>query len=298
MRCALLLTENELSGLGSAVLSERGEVVGVIVSQWAGDRAYVMAPLKQMPADLLALRGTDTPQWQQMDAATSSVLKPLEVRATATSLNISWNPDMVDTRLVRIWITNIENSFTSVIHAMADKGTAEVEVPEGIYAVCAFKEDEIAADQTEPETEDIQFVRVECPGAYTDYEYRDKVDIIALDSDVTPDENTAAVPVKDCTDIVGDEGKTLYLRVLSMYRVEEEITLPLMITLTAPDGQVYFHSARFIFVPSIQDNDVWYDNITQLMDDCRRMSGLKEGTYTVRYYIDGRRCGQAEIEIK
>ena len=77
---------------------------------------------------------------------------------------------------------------------------------------------------------------------------------------------------------------------VSSYSVEEKIdNETLLVTLTAPDGNIYHYESGWYYDPAIMERDEWYTTLdnTGLLEMLNR-NGYPRGTYELSMYIDGK----------
>lgn len=100
---------------------------------------------------------------------------------------------------------------------------------------------------------------------------------------------------------LSEEGSDLYLQVINTYDVDGEITLPMTVSLVAPDGQVYFEEMSYIFSPEYEQNDTFAVPVDELFAACRAFSGkgsYPAGEYALRYSIGGRAAGEYNFTLE
>lgn len=85
-----------------------------------------------------------------------------------------------------------------------------------------------------------------------------------------------------------DPDSTIFMQVRSTYQVEEEQSAMLLASLVTPEGCCFTMEGLFLFEPTLQQQDDWNLNITNLLDACVSYCGqLAAGEYTLSFYLDG-----------
>lgn len=80
----------------------------------------------------------------------------------------------------------------------------------------------------------------------------------------------------------------IFLQVRSSYQVEEEQTALLVTSLVSPEGCCFTLEGSFVFSPTLQDQDDWNINVTELFTSCAAYcGGLPGGEYTLSFYLNG-----------
>lgn len=100
--------------------------------------------------------------------------------------------------------------------------------------------------------------------------------------------------------VVQDENTDMYLQALNTYDVEETIECPMMVELTAPDGQFFFESYAYTFAQEYEAHDSYAIPVEGLFEICMEFSGgtLPTGDYTLRYIIDGKVAGECTFTLE
>ena len=97
-----------------------------------------------------------------------------------------------------------------------------------------------------------------------------------------------AVPEKITEELLRSGRACLYS--VSSYTVDEMIeNETLLVTLTAPDGNIYHYESGWYYDPAIMEKDEWYTDMdsTGLLEMLNR-NGYPRGTYELAMYIDGK----------
>lgn len=100
---------------------------------------------------------------------------------------------------------------------------------------------------------------------------------------------------------LADEASDVYLQIFNTYDVDGEITLPMTVALTAPDGQLYFKEMGYIFSPEYEAEDVFAVPVEELFASCVKFSGsgaLPGGEYVLRYTIGGKVAGDCRFVLE
>lgn len=91
---------------------------------------------------------------------------------------------------------------------------------------------------------------------------------------------------------LSDPDATFYFQTEDTYQVaQEDDDHTLLVSLHMPDGSVYYYHSGYVFMPEMNEKDLWAADITALLEDYASFTpeALRwpAGEYTVLYTIDG-----------
>ncbi len=90
------------------------------------------------------------------------------------------------------------------------------------------------------------------------------------------------------------------LQIHNTYDVDGEIELPMVMCLTAPDGQFYFYEGGYLFSPEYETSDDFCVSLADQWADCAAFSEgrrILPGQYTLSYYIGGELGGECTLTL-
>ena len=122
----------------------------------------------------------------------------------------------------------------------------------------------------------------------TDHQFRSITLAVAELQPDAPADAMPVVPEKITEEMLRSGRACLYS--VSSYSVEEKIdNETLLVTLTAPDGNIYHYESGWYYDPAIMERDEWYTTLdnTGLLEMLNR-NGYPRGTYELSMYIDGK----------
>lgn len=145
-------------------------------------------------------------------------------------------------------------------------------------------------------------VRLPDPAAFDLYAFRNAmIHLSAVPArEAEQAENTCLPPMESITlSALTDPDTAIFLQVRSTYQVEETQSAMLVATLETPEGCCFALEGTFGFEPSLQQQDDWNVNITELLDSCISYCGqLSPGEYTLSFYLDGSLGGAIGFELE
>ena len=132
----------------------------------------------------------------------------------------------------------------------------------------------------------------------TEYSFKSEVLAIAEMAENAPADAMPTVPEEITEELLRSGRGCIYS--VSSYDVDRIITsLPLLVTLTAPDGSNYRWESLWIYHPSYEQRDEWYElidatGLLEMLD----INGYPEGEYEMCMYIDGKLADTFTFTLK
>ncbi|MBE5804345.1 MAG: hypothetical protein E7316_07525 [Clostridiales bacterium] len=128
------------------------------------------------------------------------------------------------------------------------------------------------------------------PFALYDYKDTDIYLSCAPAAEAESFQNTFLPPMEITAEALADENTAIFLQVSSSYTVEKNEVADLLLTLTTPEGYIFFTESGFIFDASLQEKDMWNIPVSDMLDDYLSFNAtgvFAPGEYTLRYYLNG-----------
>lgn len=279
---ALTLSGEEGLLPGGLMADAKGNIVGLIVAQQM--EGYGMYTALEPDSLYLALTGDQA----------ASVYLPMEPTWEGGLLTLTWTDDVQrEGGFYNLTISAGENMYYTTYEVQADQRSLQLAVPPGnTYYTQVQWVDDGAQPQ---ELFWAVMTTYTLPGLpFQQYGFQQKCYLAfapggQVPTDVLPEPSVVTAA------LLADETQLPYLQVLNTYDVSEEITLPMTVSLTAPDGQIYFEEMSYIFSPEYELDDHFAVSVDALFTTCREFSlggTLSAGEYTLRYSIGDRVAGE------
>ena len=275
---------------GSPVMTDDGELVGLILAQYAeGNNRYMMLTadgLVQMLAEII----------QQTELAGVEAPEGLAITTEANRATIDWSEaefPKQEGQNAYVVISDTENTYLT--YFPADTGLTQVRMlltPGRTYVV-GFVISPDAPDRL-PE----KYAVISLPEAMPLTENGFRPILCALTAD--PADAVAAGKTPEVLERITEEqlrSGDLYFYSASTYQVAEEQQETLLVTLTAPDGNNYRYESGWIYGPEYQENDVWYFSLKEggLLDS---LEGNLKGQYRMAFYVGGALADSFTFEVE
>lgn len=283
---ALTLSGEEGVLPGGIMADEQGNIIGLVVSQQM--EGLGMYTALEPDSLYLALSG----------GGDASAFLPLEVTWDEGLLTLTWTDETRTDGAYLLTLTTEENRYYTSYELLPGEREALLAVSPGHTYYMQLQWVDVGSEAqdmlwsamtayTVPET------------AFTQYGFQQSCYLASAPAGQEVTEALAELsPVT--TTALTDEGSDLYLQVFNTYDVDGEITLPMTVALTAPDGQLYFEEMSYIFSPEYETDDVFAVPVDDLFAACRSFSGygtMPEGEYTLCYTIGGWVAGEYTFTV-
>lgn len=264
---------------GGVLVNANGQVTVMIVDRQAeGDGLYT-----GLAADVL----------QGVLTGEAGKALPLEFSWTGGLMTVQWADAPRTDGVYVLRIMAEENSYYRTIEFPHDQTQAELIVPPG-HAYCiqvqwAASSAEVKAllmsEMTRYAVPDRPFTAMdfsqECYLASAP-DGMDEISILQEADFVSVDTLTA-------------EGISPYMQIICTYaQTEETLEVPMTVSLTAPDGQLYYETMGFYFEPEYAAQDAFTVPLGDLFASCAKFSGqgtLPAGAYEIAWSIAGQSAG-------
>ena len=303
---ASLVSAREALLPGAALVDGAGRLIGITVAEWGegearyvaltGD-AFIQAVLETLIGELAPedSQGLGNDAWL-MDAALTYEEGVLTVDWRNCQLE-GLNEESVVTAYVLCPV----NSYYLYYTADPEQEEINLDVAPGYtYNVWVSVTDGEPNPGLSPEY--ALSVTIPDEGDFTDYGFTNECYLAWAPADETPEADAKLSALEPITaEALEDENVRLYLQVINTYAVEEELETSLTLVLQSPEGYVFHSMNGYIFMPEIQEEDVWNAEVTELFERYLMYNGsgsFAPGEYTLRYLIGGQWAGSVSFTLE
>ena len=292
----LLLSLSGDAPAGSLLLTEDGELAGIVTAQWAeGFHRVLVMKTEQIAMEMnraATLLG-NLPSWQE-------VPEGLNVTLNRNLVTIEWKdmalPEKKEDESVYMVVVDAGNTYLSFYPAETDERTLTLMLTPGRFYMVGP-----VASAGNPARLPERYALVSVPMAekLTEYHFRPVITAIAEGPEGGLKGAERPVPVDEVTEELLRSGRA-YFYAHSTYEVDRIIEgKTLLVTLTDPNGVNYRHESSWIYMPEFSDEDIWFLNLTDIgMTISFDRGGYPKGTYQMAYYVDGELADAFEFELK
>ncbi len=292
----ILARLSDSAGLGSPLLTEDGELAGILVALYGeGPNRYLAATPEQIYRAVAEaagqLREGDVPLPEQEGFTATAERNAVTFDWSGMDLTAE-HPGLAPCLVV----TDAGNDYLNYVPITPGEETkaAMLLTPGRTYIA--------GVDWYEGLPDDVPevFTVVRLPEAepLTAYGFRSKVCALALAPEAGLKPGEAPVPEDGITEELLRSGR-LYFYSSSSYDVEEPMeNLTLLISLTDPTGRNYRHVTGWMYDPALETDDTWYVALdtTGLLDSLNA-GGYPPGTYEIAFYVEGELAGRLAFTL-
>ena len=285
-RLAVVLSAEEGLLPGAVMVDEQGDVISLVIAQKAeGLGMYIAQEASGLYA---AITGSD-----EEDA-----FLPLTITWDGGLLTATWEDEVRDSGVYYLTISGEENNYYTSYELEPDRRSIELAVPPGHGYLIQVQWTPSVAEAHAPVWSAMSRFTVPM-GTFTDYGFQQRCYLA-----VAPAGTAAEGLLSELTGVtdqsLSDAASDIYLQVVNIYDVAAEISFPMTLSLTAPDGQFYFEESGYLFSPEYEAYDAFAMPLDELLADCRYFSGgtLQTGEYTLSYAIGGRVAGEYTFTVR
>ncbi len=273
--------------LGAAVLTDAGELAGILTAKYAeGENRYIALPAE----NIYRAVAEAADRIQSMDL-TARGPEGFSVTAEGNLVTFDWSgmemtpPEEGMTRY--LVVADAGNSYLTYFPLESEGATAvRMLLTPGRTYVSGF-----TAGTSVPDSLPEEYAVTVLPEAkpLTDYGFRSTACMLAEGPEGGLKKGEKPVPVTDVTEELLRSGRA-YFYSSSVYDVEEQIDgLTLLVTLTTPAGENYRYVSGWIYDPAYEKEDTWFVSMddTELLENLNR-DGYPAGVYELSFYVDGK----------
>ena len=282
----LLLNLSGPAEIGSAVLTDQGELAGILAAQYAeGENRYIA-----MTAESIYRAAAEAAENLQSLDLTASGPEGYTVTAEENLVTFDWSgmemtpPEAGETRY--LVVADMGNAYLTYFPVTEESTAVRMLLTPGRTYVSGFYTGEGTPDDY-PE----QYVITALPEAQplTDYGFRSTACMLAAAPETGLPDGERPEAVTEITEELLRSGR-VYFYSSSVYDVEETIEdLSLLVTLTAPDGENYRYTSGWLYDPALEKEDTWFVRLedTGLLESLN-LNGYPAGTYEMAFYVGGK----------
>ena len=279
---------------GAPVITGDGRLAGVIIAEYAeGINRYVALSVQGIndavleASEQLGGRAADT--------------RPEGYTVTVTDGNLAtfdWSavelPKAAEGEKVYHIIADTDNTYLTYLEAAPETTqTTQALTPGRVYV------SGLAAFAGVPDKLPEEYALTMVPEAepLSDYHFQSLVFAIAAPA-ADAEKGELPVPVAEVTEALLRGGTACILSATSYELAEKAPDAPLLITLTAPDGNNYRYASGWMYDMSVMERDEWYVPLeeTGLLEMLDR-DGYPEGEYELAMYIGGKLADSYRFEL-
>lgn len=293
-RCMLLQLDGE-APLGSAVLTAKGELAGMVAAEYAEGENRVLA----MPAEEIVRAMTEAGSVLGSLVSWGEPPEGFLVRTEKNQATFDWSgmalPETAEGESLYLVVMDMDNRYLNFFPADTEERSLRMLLTPGrVYTsgilAAAGKPGEIPA----------RYAVTVIPPAQklTKYSFSPTLTAVA---EMPPDakEGQAPAPVSEVTEELLRSGRA-YFYSASTYEVEEAIPDgTLLVTLTDPEGNNYRYESTWLYAPEYMKEDIWYISLTGTgLTWSLDQNGYPRGEYTLAYYVDGEIADTVTFDLK
>ena len=291
-----LLSLTDPAPAGSVVLTESGQLAGVVAAEWAeGINRVLVLPTDEIIAELsrASMLLANLPDWA--DAPEGLVVTMDKNRVT-----VDWKdmklPEKAEGETLYMVLLDTGNNYLNFYPAETETRAISLLLTPGRFYIIG-PVTSAAAPESLPES----YALISVPPAerLTEYGFRPVITAVAEAPEEGLKDNEKPVPVTEVTEELLQSGRA-YFYSHSVYEVARSIEgKSLLVTLTAPNGVNYIYESSWIYLPEYNEEDIWYMSLkeTGLTEGLNR-GGYPPGTYRMAYYVDGELADSFDFELK
>lgn len=286
----------QLSGaacLGSPVLTGNGELVGLIVAQYAeGPHRYMMMTVNGLVQAL-----TDV-SLQAAAITDNEVPEGFQTALEGNRVTLDWtrvNLPKADGMNVYTVVADLGNSYLTFFRADQQVSRVQMLLTPGRTYLAGMMQ---SADS--PEAIPEQYVIISLPSAQPlrEHGFRSVCCGLAEDPEVAASENREPVLLTEVTEEQLRSGKACFYS-SSVYEISEREECPLLVTLTDPNDHNYQHESTWVFDPALKERDVWWASPAEMgLLRFLNEEGYPKGTYRMTFYVGNALADSFTFEMK
>ena len=290
-RPCLLLNLSGPAAPGSPVISDSGELTGMVVAEYAeGTDRVVVFPAGEIRRCLAEVaKKLESPDSGLQENPPEGYTVTVERNEVVFDWSGMALPETAEGESLYLVVADVANEYLTYMEIMDGETATIMCLTPGRAYISG-----ILASKGMPAELPSRYVTTELPAAekLTSYHFRSQICAL-VESDKTP------VPLTEVTEEQLRSGK-LFFYSKSTYIVDQTIeNLSLLVTLTAPDGQNYRYVSSWVYDPSYMKNDAWGIQINETgLLEMLNQNGYPRGTYELAMYIGGELADSSTFELK
>ena len=292
----LLLDLTDPAPLGSPVLTADGQLAGIVTAQWAeGVNRVLVLPAEEVAEGVAGVAGllAGLPDW-------SETPEGLSVNLVRNTVEIDWTEMVLPEKKAGedVWIVLVDtgNSFLTSYPAEVNERRFSAQLTPGRFYIVGPV---VSAGRPAAVPESFASVYVPKSGKLTEYGFKPVLTAIAEAPEGGLKDGEMPVPVTEVTRELLRSGRACFYS-HSTYKVTENIgDLPLLITLTDPNGNNYRHESSWLYSPDYMAEDIWYISLADSgLTSILNAEDYPAGVYQMAFYVDGLLADEFSFELK
>ena len=293
-RC-YLLSLTEPAPAGSPVLTPDNQLAGIVMAQWAeGINAVLVLPAEGIAEGVTSVAGllAGMPDW-------ADVPEGLDVQIKGNLVKVDWHemvlPETKAGEQVYMVLVDTGNNYLTSYPADSEERILIEQLTPGRFYIIGP-----VVSAGRPAEVPVSYASVYLPQAepLTDYHFKPIITAVAEAPEGGLKEGPP-VPVTEVTEELLRSGRA-YFYSQSSYEVDGTIAdLPLLVTLTDPEGNNYRYETGWVYSPDYMAEDIWYISLkdarlTESLDE----NGYPAGIYEMAFYVNGELGDSFAFELK
>lgn len=291
----LLLTMEEETPAGAAVLNARGELTGVVIAEYAEGLNRVMA----MPVEEIVRCMTEAGTLLTNLVSWGDPPEGFKVTTDKNLITIDWSgmdlPEKKEGENLYLILADTANDYLNFYPAETETRVFSAILPPGRVYISGI----LASAESPSELPERYEVTVIPPAQrLTEYHFRPiRTAVAEMPADAK--DGDTPTPVTEVTEELLRSGRA-YFYSASAYEVEDKTDgETLLVTLTDPEGNVYRYESSWLYAPEYMQEDIWFIPLTDSgLIWSLDQSGYPKGEYQMAYYVDGELADEISFELK
>ena len=272
--------------IGSAVLTDGGELAGILTAEYAeGENRYIA-----MTAETVYMAVAEAAANLQGLDLTANGPEGYTVTAEDNLVTFDWSgmemAPAAEGETRYLVVADISNSYLNYFPVEEENNTVRMLLTPGRTYVSGF-----AAGPSAPDDFPEQYVITALPEAeeLTDYGFHSTACLLAEAPEGGLADGEKPVPAAEVTEELLRSGRA-YFYSSSVYDVDEHIEdITLLITLTTPEGENYRYVSGWMYDPEYEKEDTWYVSLTDTgLLESLNLNGYPSGVYEFAFYVGGK----------
>lgn len=280
---------------GSPVITPDGQLAGIVAAEWSEGTNRVLAVAPDEIAFFAlesSMRLKNLPGWQETPTG-------MDVTVERNGVTVEWTEEALPARAegenLYLIVSDTGNDYWQYWQLEDDARSFFTRLPPGRFYMAGFV---AAADGPKDVPGTYATFGIPAAKPLTEYDFQPLLTTLAEAPEGGNGEE-APVPVTEITRELLNSGRAYFYASASYELTEDILNLPLMITLTAPDGNCYCHNSGWSYLKECMTEDIWYLSLKEMgLTEGPEQQGYPAGVYRMAYYVNGYLADTFEFEIK
>lgn len=304
---AVLVSAKEPLRPGAVLVDDQGDLIGMTVAEWGeGEARYVALTGDVMMDELLTSMLVEPEKVENPKiAGRTSWLLDAYLIYWDGMLAVDWSDSEIDglnsRSVMTVYVECASNNYYVYYTADPSDGVMFVDVAPG-YEYRVWVNHSYGMPDLARLAEYALEVKIPEAGNYGYHGFTNECYLAWAPAEDTPDVSEKLPALEPITaEALEDAGRKLYLQAMNTYAIDEELETSLTLVLQSPEGYVFHSLSGYIFMPDIQDEDVWNAEVTPLFKrylTYSDTSSFAPGEYTLSYLISGEWAGSVTFTLE